>query len=169
MKRRSRPILLGAFGLAAALAVTALVETPAHLAFNRTPSVPVGFYWLTDPGSLDRDMLVLAHLPPATERLADRRRYLPAGVPVLKRVAAEAGATVCRDGAEVSIDGQSAARALDRDRLGRALPVWEGCRSLADGQTFLLSGSDPAAFDGRYFGPTSTRLILAEARPLWTW
>lgn len=43
--------------------------------------------------------------------------------------------------------------ALDRDRIGRALPVWQGCRVIADSQLFLMNIDVPDSLDGRYFGP----------------
>ena len=169
MNAGGMPVMTATFAVTTALALAGLVETPARIAYNATSSAPIGFYRLSDPERLTKGTWVLVHLPPEAERLADQRGYLPADVPALKRLAAAPGARVCRSGAVVSIDGRIVAHALAHDRLGRALPRWQGCHRLAPGQAFLLSGADPAAFDGRYFGPTSTRLILAEARPLWTW
>jgi len=44
---------------------------------------------------------------------------LPIGVPMLKRVAALPGQTVCRDGRMITVDGTDLAETLDRDRRGR--------------------------------------------------
>ena len=55
----------------------------------------------------------------------------------------------------------------DRDRRGRALPRWHGCRTLADGQVLLVMTRVPDSFDGRYFGPTLKRDLLGRAIPLW--
>ncbi len=169
MNPGGRSMMMTAGGVSAALVLTALVAMPKRFAYNRTSSAALGFYRLTDPGPPRVGAEVLAQLPPHVARLASERRYLPIGVPVLKRIAANPGATVCRNGAIVTIDAVVAARALPRDRVGRPLPVWNGCRRLGPDEVFLLSGTDPAAFDGRYFGPIPTTLIQAEARPLWIW
>jgi conjugative transfer signal peptidase TraF len=161
--------MIAAFGVSAALALTGLVAMPKRFAYNPTSSAALGFYRLTDPGPPRLGAEVLAQLPPSVARLASERRYLPIGVPVLKRIAANPGATICRSGAIVTIDAVVAARALPHDRAGRPLAVWSGCRRLGPGEVFLLSGTDPAAFDGRYFGPVPATLIRAEAHPLWTW
>src|SRR5256885_10975171 len=58
------------------------------------------------------------------------RRYLPARVPLLKRVGAVAPQTVCVFDALVWIDGVPVAAVLPADRLGRPLPSWRQCRQL---------------------------------------
>src|SRR5256885_3616394 len=83
------------------------------------------------------------------------RRSLPARVPLLKRVGAVAPQTVCVFDALVWIDGVPVAAVLPADRLGRPLPSWRQCRQLRPGELFLLSVTNPASFDSRYFGPVS--------------
>ena len=58
--------------------------------------------------------------------------------------------------------------ALAQDRIGRPLPVWQGCRRLAASQVFLMNPRVPDSFDGRYFGPLLTSSIVGRAVPLWT-
>jgi conjugative transfer signal peptidase TraF len=169
MNRRRIAIMATVAGMTIALAFAGIAKPSARIAYNRTTSMPLGFYRLEPFVQAQRGMLVMTRLPADAATIAAQRRYLPASVPALKRVAAMTGSTVCRHGLRVTIDGQDSVRALDRDRMGRGLPVWQGCRQLRQGQVFLLSGTDPAAFDGRYFGPVSTALIIAEARALWTW
>lgn len=169
MTRGGNLVMTMAGSVSAALALTVLIAMPKWIAYNPTSSAPRGFYRLTNPGPPRIGAQVLASLPPAIAHLANGRRYLPPGVPVLKRIAAAPGATVCREGGIVTVDAVVVARALSRDRARRPLPVWYGCHRLDRGQVFLLSGRDPAAFDGRYFGPVSVTLIRAEAYPLWTW
>lgn len=169
MNPGGKSMMMTAGGVSAALALTALVAMPERFAYNPTSSAALGFYRLTDPGPPKIGVQVVAQLPPHIAQLASERRYLPIGVPVLKRIAAHQGATVCRNGDIVTIDSVVTAQALPRDRAGRPLPVWSGCHRLGRGEVFLLSGADPAAFDGRYFGPVPATLIRAEAHPLWTW
>ena len=55
---------------------------------------------------------------------------------------------------------------LRTDRWGRPLPSWPQCRPLAQGELFLLSVTNPASFDSRYFGTVSTAAVLGVAQPL---
>src|SRR5690606_31543249 len=57
---------------------------------------------------------------------------------------------------------------LDRDRIGRALPVWQGCRGSPDGQLILMNLDAPDSLDRRYFGPIPATAVIARALPLWT-
>jgi len=97
-----------------------------------------------------------------------QRGYLPAGVPLVKRIAAMAGDTVCAQGDSIFIDGQSVAVRLSADGEGRPLPSWRGCRTLDQGEVFLLMEGVRTSFDGRYFGPTSISNIVGRLDALWT-
>ena len=83
----------------------------------------VGDQWLIGSG-LAVDDRVAIEPPAAIQRLLAERGYLPAGVPLLKRVAAVPGQRVCRTGLAITVDGVPMGDALDRDRRGRPLPVW---------------------------------------------
>jgi len=67
----------------------------------------------------------------------------------------------------VRIDGVPSAAVLRADRLGRPLPSWQQCRRLRPGELFLLSVTNPASFDSRYFGPVSAAAVIGVARPVW--
>ncbi|HEJ1596437.1 TPA: S26 family signal peptidase [Pseudomonas aeruginosa] len=165
---------LAACGLAA-LAWASFVHPLPRLTYNPSDSVAVGWYRV-DPlghgtGSLPRplsvDSIVLTTLPPDAAALAAQRGYLPARVPLLKRVGATAPQHVCVFDALVWIDGVPVAAMRPADRLGRPLPSWPQCRQLRPGELFLLSSTNPASFDSRYFGPVSTSAVIGVARPIW--
>lgn len=156
-------------GVTAALGLTGLTPPQPWITYNATASAPVGFYRLASTKGLRTGDQVLSRLPPDIAQFADYRRYVPSGVPVLKTIAAPPGATVCRRGATIFVNGAPVAEALKYDRARRPLAVWHGCRTLQGDQVFLLSTHSRASFDGRYFGPTSANLIVAKAFPLWTW
>ena len=63
--------------------------------------------------------------PTPLAQLFAARRYLPLGVPLVKRILALPGQTVCRSGRAITVDGAAMGDALERDRLGRALPDWQ--------------------------------------------
>lgn len=68
----------------------------------------------------------------------------------------------------MSLDAVPLGDALHRDRRGRALPVWRGCRRLADGEIFLMNTTVPDSLDGRYFGPIPASTVIGKASPLYT-
>lgn len=167
-RRPGSVLALGALGLGL-LGVTAVARPVPLIIENASASAPLGFYRVLPARPIRRGDLVLAWAPPAARRLAARRFYLPATVPLVKRVAALAGDTVCADGAAVRINGWQVATRLPADREGRPLPAWSGCRTLGPDQVFLLMAAVPDSFDGRYFGPIGTRAVIGRLVPLWTW
>jgi conjugative transfer signal peptidase TraF len=115
-----------------------------------------------------RGDLVLVDPPPSIAKFAAQRGYLPVGVPLVKRIAAMAGNTVCAQRNRIFIDGQSVAVRLSTDGEGRPLPSWQGCRTLDQGEVFLLMEGVRTSFDGRYFGPTNISNIVGRLDALWT-
>lgn len=171
-RRRARLLLAGlSAGGLAALAWASFVSPRPRVIYNPSDSVAVGWYRL-HPFDLRADALpvgslVLARLPVRAAVLAAQRGYLPLHVPLLKPVAAVAPQQVCIVGRSVRIDGVPVAAVLPADRLHRPLPFWRQCRRLAPGELFLLSVTNPASFDSRYFGPVHTSAVLGIAHPLW--
>jgi len=162
------PVMVVTMVASSLVGLGGFVPTPTRIIYNPTASAPLGFYAVEAAPAVHRGDLVVSRLPPTVAAFADRRLYVPASVPVVKSIAAEAGDLVCRDGLALAIDSHVVARARVRDSAGRPLPDWSGCRTLGAGQVLMLGGH-PSSFDGRYFGPTGTDLILGRARPLWTW
>lgn len=99
--------------------------------------------------------------------MAARRHYIPANVPLVKRVAAGPGDEVCAQGQDISINGQRVTHRQIRDGQNRIMPAWQGCLRLRGRQYFLMMSGHPASFDGRYFGLTDEHLLLGKARLLW--
>lgn len=152
---------------AAGIAALSASPTPV-LVWNATASAPIGLYTLHHAVSIARGDLVLAEPPASARVLTAARGYLPAGVPLVKRIAALSGDTVCSYGKRITIDGNTVATRLSADTQGRPLPRWRGCRRLARDQVFLLMAHVPDSFDGRYFGLVRRSAIHGILRPLWT-
>jgi conjugative transfer signal peptidase TraF len=151
-----------------AVAVTASVKFQAKLIWNASASVPIGLYAVRRAGALHVGELVVVTPPePLASFLADRG-YLPKGVPLLKHILALPRQTVCRIGDSISVDGLPVGRAFARDRRGRTLPAWQGCRAITDGEVFLMNRRPADSLDGRYFGPLPAAAIRGRADPLWT-
>ena len=145
-----------------------VAENRTQLVWNGSASAPIGLYWVQHQRRIARGDLVLAQLPNSVQQIAADRRYLPPNVPLVKRVAALSGDTVCAIDTTISINDEAVAQRLDRDLAGRSMPFWRGCRILGRGDVFLLMAEVPASFDGRYFGVTRTNAIQGRLVILWT-
>ena len=164
MNRRYLHIAAAAVTL---LGLSAWFAPAPRLLWNASQSAPIGLYRI-DAGDAPVVGDLVAISPPADlAAYMARRNYLPRGVPLLKRVAALPGARVCRSGVFVTVDGRAVARALARDRAGRPLPVWLGCRIVQTREIFLINAA-PDSLDGRYFGPLPTTGLLGTAHPILT-
>jgi conjugative transfer signal peptidase TraF len=166
MIAHQRPLIGAVIGACALVVGPAVVEPAPRLLFNTTASAPVGFYRIDRVPPRVGDWVVVR--PPA--KLAAwmaGRGYAPAGVPLLKRLAAVEGQAVCGREGRVLIDGRLVALARERDRWGRVLRPFVGCRRLVAGEVFLLNANAPDSLDGRYFGPLPRQVIVGRAVPLW--
>ncbi|MGH7075452.1 MAG: S26 family signal peptidase [Stellaceae bacterium] len=154
---------------AAGLALWSSVFHPApKLLWNATASVPIGLYGVGPARPLRVGELVIVAPPNPLAGFLVRRRYLGFGVPLVKHILALAGARVCREGGVITVNGAVTGKALDRDRFGRPLPAWQGCRVLEPGQVFLMNRKPLDSLDGRYFGPLRATTIVGRAHPIWT-
>lgn len=157
-------------GLGTAALVWPSVHSPvARIVYNASDSVPRGWYRVRPAKSLRVGDIVLARLPTEAAALAAQRGYLPERVPLLKPIGAMSPQRVCMQGRIIRVDGVALATALTADRLGRQLLGWPQCRRLRADELLLLSTTNPASFDGRYFGPVTTSAVIGIAQPLWTW
>ena len=155
-----------------------LFTVPKAAAVSPQSDFPASVAWHTAaPDTVARpapDSIVTWAMPPRTRRqrafepgqLAAQRHYLPANVPLLKRVAAMGGDEVCALGQEIFVNGRWIGERRGFDRQGRPLPWWSGCERLRGGRLFLLMNV-PDSFDGRYFGPVDDTAIIGKATPLW--
>ena len=141
--------------------------TPA-LIWNASASVAVGLYTIHSADRLEVTDLVAVSPPEPLATFLDERGYLGRGATLMKRVVALPGQHVCRNGRSITVDGVVMGEALERDRIGRDLPVWQGCQRIDDGEVLLMNWDIRDSFDGRYFGPISTSSIIGRAVPLWT-
>jgi conjugative transfer signal peptidase TraF len=166
-RRRGVAALTLAVALFGILATSASAIPSRRLVWNASASVPIGLYWRIGAEPARGD-LVLAWAPLWARRLAAERGYLPFDVPLVKRIAAVAGDTVCVVDSAVVINGETMAHQRDTDLSGQPLPRWDGCRILASGEFFLIMPHVPDSFDGRYFGISDRRDIVGRLVPLWT-
>lgn len=153
-------------GGVALLGVSSLKPRPL-LIWNGSNSAPIGLYTVRADQPLARGDMVAARLAEPYRSLAAARRYLPSEVPLIKRIAAVSGDTVCAQGDHIIINQRRVAVRKRVDPQHRALPYWEGCILLGAGHYFLLMEKHPNSFDGRYFGLTEAHNIIGKVRLLW--
>lgn len=169
--RHFRIAILGTISMTVVAMFGTFGKQVPWLVYNASASAPLGFYRVENRLPR-RGEIALVEPPALVEVMLYERRLLPRSIPLVKQVAAVGGDEVCRikgDGKDaITINGQSAAEALDKDQEGRPLPQWQGCLRLAVGEFFLLQ-PHPRSFDSRYFGPVLRCDVLGVAQPIWTW
>ena len=143
-------------------------ESPWIL-YPNTPSLPLGFYVRTFDERVV-GTIVAFHAPKAAinYKRSIGERVEP-GFMFMKPVIAGPGDHVChREQGPLELNGKPIADVVAEDRLGRPLPVWQGCEVLGPGRYFTLSDYVPNSFDSRHFGPIHAADILGVYRPLLT-
>ncbi|SFX97550.1 conjugation peptidase TraF. Serine peptidase. MEROPS family S26C [Paracoccus pantotrophus] len=169
MTCRIRAAYLAATGFAVLLIGTiSVTDISPRLIWNASASLPIGFYRVEPPTDFALGDLVAVTPPEPLAQFVTARGYVGPGVPLLKRVAALPGARVCREGTTITVDGQVLGAARERDRLGRPLPVWQGCQVVGPDEVFLMNREAEDSLDGRYFGPLPLSSVTARIVPLWT-
>lgn len=170
-ERRQRRILgrrIAIVGLGITLVGATIAFPPLpRLVWNASASAPIGLYAVTPGVPVNVGDMVIARVPDPWRMLAARRRYIPANVPLVKRVVASPGDEICALGQEIFINGRWSVERQVRDGAGRQMPWWDGCVRLRGHQYFLLMTATAASFDGRYFGMTDEKLLIGKARLLW--
>ena len=160
-------IIVMTFGAVALVMATMGEATPIYI-WNASKSVPIGLYQLQPASGLAVPDLVAVRPPEPLATFLDLNGYLPIGIPMLKRVLALPGQTVCREGLTISVDGIDMGEALSRDSRGRPLPVWQGCHAVGADELFLMNWQSEDSLDGRYFGFVPNSSVIGKALPVWT-
>jgi conjugative transfer signal peptidase TraF len=164
--------LVGVIGGAIAASVCALggwLPRELGYCFNITPSEPVGIYRLV-PGGAGRGALVLIDQP-HDSAASMLRRYIPAKLPLIKRVAAIPGDMVRIESDGVYVNGVRWPDSVPllHDDEGRALqPYPFGVYRVAAWKVWVLS-NHPRGLDSRYFGPVPAASVISRLQPLLTW
>lgn len=159
---------LGTIGIGAILIASSGQQSLKPFIWNTSESVPVGLYRLRPIRELAVTNLVAIQPPEPLASFLNERGYLPRGIPMLKRVLALPGQTVCRNHLTITVDDMVLGEARERDGQGRLLPAWHGCRLVSDGEVFFMNWQSAASLDGRYFGVLPATVIVGRADPLWT-
>ena len=150
-------------GVAIITAVGALAAAKPTLLLNRSPSEPPGLY-VRAGRDLGVGSIIAFRTPSAAFPYADLSMAYLHHRPLLKAVSAGPGDRVCTNDGELIINGRATAPIATRDRQGRALPRWQGCRRMAQDELFVFSARVPNSFDSRYYGPVHRTDVLGSYR-----
>jgi len=163
MSRRTILVCVGLLTLAAATA--ALAQPIPQLLYNGSASEPEGWY-VRSPAPPALGRLIAFRVPPAGRAYA--RAHLPsvARGSILKTIAAVQGDKVCAVHNVLSVNGRVLGQISVRDRQGRGLPQWRGCRPMGRGEYFVFSDRIANSFDSRYYGPVRQDDLIGVYRPL---
>jgi conjugative transfer signal peptidase TraF len=154
--------------VATSLLLSTIGGTTPYYIWNASNSVPIGLYRVQPTARLTVTELVAVQPPDLLAAFLDLNGYLPVGVPMLKRVLALPGQTVCRNGLKIAVDNVDVGEARERDGRNRPLPAWHGCRVIADGNVFVMNWQSADSLDSRYFGPLPASAVIGRAVPVWT-
>jgi conjugative transfer signal peptidase TraF len=168
MTCRLKTVIVMLGGTAALFAPIVLDAAPLYV-WNASDSAPIGLYRLRPADNVFVTELVAIQPPEPLAAFLDLNGYLPIGMPMLKRVLALPGQTVCRSGLTVSVDAIEMGEARERDGRGRPLPKWQGCRVVGEDELFLMNWQSANSLDGRYFGFLPASAVIGRALPVWTW
>ncbi len=150
-------------GVVAALIAGASLPHPPLVIYNRTPSLPIGFY-VYRGGRIQRGKIVAFALPAAAYSYAHLRGE-PTNLILLKHVLAAGGDFVSALDGELRVNGVLIGPIASVDSAGRRLPHWSAARRLNAGE--LLVGSAAAhSFDSRFFGPIHVDEVIGIYCPI---
>ncbi|WP_245497470.1 S26 family signal peptidase, partial [Mesorhizobium sp. M5C.F.Ca.IN.020.32.2.1] len=133
-----RAIVLVMLVTSALVVEPALREDGPSFLWNASASVPIGLYRLAPASHVEVTDLVVVQPPEPLAAFLAERGYLARGVALIKRVLAKTGDTVCRRGSTIIAYDRAYGVAHENDSRGRPLPVWQGCRTLVEGEVFLM-------------------------------
>lgn len=126
LRARRRPVLIaGSVGLALiglSAALDLFVRPAPRLIWNASSSAPIGLWRIDSHARFRTGDMVLARTPDNVRQLAAARHYLPADVPLLKRIAARDGDDICAPAHEIFVNRVRVADRRTADRQGRPLP-----------------------------------------------
>ena len=123
-----------------------------------------GIYVETAKKTLSKGDLVILPVPKGMEEFQKSRAWLSPVKSLLKIVVGTTGDSFCFSKGKIEISGQIYPVSKE-DHEGKKLPVQEGCKSVGEGEVFVM-GKSSDSFDSRYFGTVSKLEIEKVVKPL---
>lgn len=142
-----------------------------YIVFNVTESFPPGLYLKVDEKPEKGSLVIFCPEKSPIQDETLERGYVwsgacPSGtIPLLKQIMAVSGdrVRIAEDG--VFVNGVMLPNSTRKVRFVNDIPLpWE--KELSEGEVLFMS-PHPRSFDGRYFGPLSSSLIVSAITPFW--
>lgn len=165
--KRSQRVRIAAISAMFALGVSVIGSCVNRklVLYNRTPSVPVGWYVYAGRSPRVGDLIAFT-LPTAAHDYA-RSRGESIHVRLLKPVLAVEGDRVSTTGGALRVNGVSFGTIAVVDAAGRPLPSWQADRVLVNDELIVGSAKDHS-FDSRFFGSIHVAQVQGVYRRI-TW
>ena len=146
-----------------------MIDEPVFI-INKSPSVPLGIYWIDRMTIPKKGDIVIIDIPESIRQLAYERKYVSKSAKLLKPLAANGNDEIClTKDQEFKINGESFGYFLDKDADGKKMPkMFSGCEKIRTNEIGVASKKHNS-FDSRYFGPVPKESIVGKAKPVWIW
>ncbi len=167
---RRHPILSTGLTLTIVIAAASTFFADRQVVINTSPSVQPGIY-VRSNAEPAVGAIVDFEIPAAAQPyIYARSGYSGKSWYILKPIIAGPGDQVDTLNDWLVVNGKRIAPMPPReDSAGRPLPIWRGCRRLADNEFFVFSARIPNSFDSRCYGPIQRGEIISVRCPLITW
>ena len=167
---RRHPILSAGLTLTTVIAVASTFFADRQVVINTSPSVQPGIY-IRSCATPKVGAIVDFEIPTAAQPyILARSGYSGENWYILKPIIAGPRDQIDTLGDWLVVNGKRIAPMPPReDSAGRPLPIWRGCRRLADNEFFVFSARIPNSFDSRCYGPIQRGEIISVRCPLITW
>lgn len=152
------------------LTVGSFFVSGPFLIINKSPSLPLGVYWVEKTNQFQKGDILLLNLPKSIKEIAVKRRYMPKQAQLMKPLVASYEDSVCvnRKG-EFLINQKKFGQRLETDSSGRKMPkMLSGCIRLQRDEIVVASLKENS-FDSRYFGPLLKEFISGKAHAILVW
>ena len=140
------------------------------LVYNKTPSVPMGWYIMLPASDISDGDIVGFTLPKKYEDMVRDREWTTASdnedLILLKIVGCTEGESFeIKNDNSFWIKGKYIGQVIERDGQGRELPKLNSGTYYIPAGCFLPYTENPMSFDGRYYGPIELEKIRFKAFP----
>ena len=138
-----------------------------YLIYNKTNSMPIGFYTLDNNVTYSVNDVVYFPIPNNIKRLVADRKYLSDYQNLMKPIAAKKGDNVCIKDKIIYINDEIFSTVDSTDSKQRNLPIISLCRDIKDGEYFVAVKEHSNSLDSRYFGLLEDKVLLGKVNKLW--
>lgn len=152
------------------LLLSGKLPVPKIFVYNRTASLPVGWYLILPSQSYQLGDIVVFQAPEKAKELAIQRGWFSEGELMMKRIGALENMSYRIDeNGQFYVEKTYMGQTAIADRYNRPMPQLRGTFTVGPG-TFLPVSKNPNSFDGRYYGSVPLENIRCKVVPfLTTW